>query len=89
MVQSSANAISQQSSTADEIAKSVEQVSSSVNETTAGLSEIARATESLRTLTENLQRLVGRFDVGAQEYGTSRSQMIPQSLGHGSRKQLA
>jgi methyl-accepting chemotaxis protein len=68
MVQRSANAISQQSSTADEIAKNVEQVSSSVNETTASLSEIARATESLRTLTQNLEGLIGRFDVGARHF---------------------
>jgi methyl-accepting chemotaxis protein len=64
MVEGSANALYQQSSTAEEIAKSVEQVSSSVNETTASLSEIARATESLRDLTEGLQHLVNRFDVG-------------------------
>lgn len=64
MVEGSANALFQQSSTAEEIAKSVEQVSSSVNETTASLSEIARATESLRSLTEGLQHLVNRFDVG-------------------------
>ncbi|MBD1209825.1 MAG: hypothetical protein H9535_15435 [Ignavibacteria bacterium] len=64
MVEGSANALYQQSSTAEEIAKSVEQVSSSVNETTASLSEIARATESLRSLTEGLQHLVNRFDVG-------------------------
>jgi methyl-accepting chemotaxis protein len=64
MVEGSANALYQQSSTAEEIAKSVEQVSSSVNETTASLSEIARATESLRDLTEGLQGLVNRFDVG-------------------------
>ena len=64
MVEGSANALFQQSSTAEEIAKSVEQVSSSVNETTASLSEIARATESLRSLTEGLQHLVNQFDVG-------------------------
>jgi methyl-accepting chemotaxis protein len=64
MVQSSANALHQQSSTAEEIAKNVEQVSSSVNETTASLSEIARATENLRGLTDSLRDLVSRFDVG-------------------------
>jgi methyl-accepting chemotaxis protein len=64
MVQGSANAMQQQSSSAEEIAKSVEQVSSSVHETTASLSEIAHATENLRGLTENLQNLVSRFEVG-------------------------
>ena len=64
MVEGSANALYQQSSTAEEIAKSVDQVSSSVNETTASLSEIARATENLRGLTEGLQHLVNQFDVG-------------------------
>jgi methyl-accepting chemotaxis protein len=73
MVQGSANALHQQSSTAEEIAKNVEQVSSSVNETTASLSEIARATENLRGLTESLQDLVSRFDVGeAKDSKTER-----------------
>jgi methyl-accepting chemotaxis protein len=66
MVQGSANALHEQSSTAEQIAKSVEQVSSSVNETTASLSEIARATENLSNLTEGLRELVKRFDVGHQ-----------------------
>ncbi|TAE24302.1 MAG: methyl-accepting chemotaxis protein [Candidatus Kapaibacterium sp.] len=69
MVQGSANAMQQQSSTAAEIAQSVEQVSSSVNETTASLTEIARATENLRGLTEGLQDLVSRFDVGESSGG--------------------
>lgn len=64
MVQGSANAMQQQSQTAQEIAKNVEHVSSSVHETTASLSEIARATENLRGLTEVLRDLVCRFDVG-------------------------
>jgi methyl-accepting chemotaxis protein len=64
MVQGSANAMQQQSQTAQEIAKNVEYVSSSVHETTASLSEIARATENLRGLTEGLRDLVCRFDVG-------------------------
>lgn len=63
MVQGSANAMQQQSSTAEEIAKSVEHVSSSVNETTASLTEIAQATENLRGLTQSLQDLVSRFTV--------------------------
>jgi methyl-accepting chemotaxis protein len=70
MVQGSANAMQQQSSTAEEIAKSVEHVSSSVTETTTSLSEIARATENLRGLTESLQALVSRFDVGDEERKT-------------------
>lgn len=90
MVQGSANAIYQQSSTADEIAKNVEQVSSSVNETTASLGEIARATDSLRTLTENLEKLVGRFDVGGMG---ARKELhsqttLPQNRARASRKQL-
>jgi methyl-accepting chemotaxis protein len=64
MVQGSANAMQQQSQTAQEIAKNVEHVSSSVTETTTSLSEIARATENLRGLTEGLRDLVCRFDVG-------------------------
>jgi methyl-accepting chemotaxis protein len=66
MVEISANAMQEQSSTATEITKSVEQVSSAVNETTASLTEIARATENLRGLTESLQDLVSRFDVGEE-----------------------
>jgi methyl-accepting chemotaxis protein len=66
MVEVSANAMQEQSSTATEITKSVEQVSSAVNETTASLTEIARATENLRGLTESLQDLVSRFDVGEE-----------------------
>ncbi|MFY8001518.1 MAG: methyl-accepting chemotaxis protein [Candidatus Kapaibacteriota bacterium] len=81
MVQGSANAMQQQSSTAEEIAKSVEHVSSSVNETTASLTEIARATENLRGLTENLQDLVSRFDVGED------AQL--QALPNAGRKRLA
>jgi methyl-accepting chemotaxis protein len=67
MVKSSSNAMMQQSSSAEEIAKSVEQVSASVNQTTVSLSEIATATESLRNLTEVLHKLVGRFDVGREQ----------------------
>jgi methyl-accepting chemotaxis protein len=77
MVQGSANAMQQQSQTAQEIAKNVEHVSSSVHETTASLSEIARSTENLRGLTENLQDLVSRFDVGeslARERGATMVQ---------------
>ncbi|MFY7998721.1 MAG: methyl-accepting chemotaxis protein [Candidatus Kapaibacteriota bacterium] len=80
MVQGSANAMQQQSSTAEEIAKSVEHVSSSVHETTASLTEIARATENLRGLTEGLRDLVSRFDVGNGEWNTLS--------GHQGRKML-
>jgi len=71
MVEGSSNAMAQQSSSAEEIAKSVEQVSASVNETTASLSEIARATETLRGLTESLHELVGQFEVGSRDSGST------------------
>lgn len=64
MVQSVANAIHQQSSTAEEIAKNVDEISISVQETTKRLGDIASATENLQNQTQDLQELVSRFNVG-------------------------
>jgi methyl-accepting chemotaxis protein len=66
MVKSSALVMEQQSSTADEVAKSIEQMASAVEETTASLTEVADATDNLERSVHEVQSLIGRFEVSSR-----------------------
>jgi methyl-accepting chemotaxis protein len=66
MVKFSAIAMEQQSSTAEEIAKSIDQMAAAIEETTSSLSEIATSTESLEGSVDDLQSVVNHFEVNAE-----------------------
>ncbi len=69
MVRASAQAMEQQSSTAEEVAKSIEQMSASVEQTTASLSEIAHSTDKLQNSVDDVQNLLTKFKVNSSPTG--------------------
>ncbi|MFO7445551.1 MAG: methyl-accepting chemotaxis protein [Ignavibacteriaceae bacterium] len=58
-----ATASEEQSSTAEQISKSVESINNVTQETALGIEQVARASEDLNRLTENLKNLVGKFKI--------------------------
>jgi methyl-accepting chemotaxis protein len=69
-----ATASEQQSSSAEEITKSIEAINNVTNESAAGIQQVARAAEDLNQLTAKLQSLFARFKViSASEIKESRS----------------
>jgi methyl-accepting chemotaxis protein len=58
-----ATASEEQSSTAEQISKSVESISNVTNETASGIQQVARSAEDLNKLTDNLQALINRFRI--------------------------
>jgi methyl-accepting chemotaxis protein len=79
-----AAASEEQSSTSEQISKSIEAISNVTNESSSGIREIARASEDLNRLTLNLQELIGKFNIGEQsanEKYSSKSQFAVRSNG--------
>ena len=62
-----ATASEEQSTTAEQISKSIESISNVTNESSAGIQQVANASEDLNRLTENLQKLIGKFKVDITE----------------------
>jgi methyl-accepting chemotaxis protein len=58
-----ASASEQQSTTAEQISRSIEAISNVSNESSAGIQQVARSTQELNNLTDNLQKLISRFKV--------------------------
>jgi methyl-accepting chemotaxis protein len=56
-----AAASEEQSSTSEEISKSIEMINNVTRESTAGIQQIAKASEDLSRLTTNLQELISKF----------------------------
>jgi methyl-accepting chemotaxis protein len=63
MISQIAVASEEQSSTSEQIAKSVESISKVANDSTRQISEVAIATESMTELTQNLKRIISRFKI--------------------------
>jgi len=67
-----AAASEEQSSTSEEISKSIEAISAVTKESTSGIQQIARAAENLNNLTSVIEQLVGEFKIiqpnGSTEY---------------------
>lgn len=70
-----AAASEQQSTTIDEVAKSIEAINTVTHDTATGIQQIARASEELNRLTGTLQTLVNRFVISSEQgtAGTSTS----------------
>jgi methyl-accepting chemotaxis protein len=58
-----AAASEEQSSTSEEISKSIEMINNVTQESAAGISQIAKASEDLNRLTINLQELISKFKI--------------------------
>jgi len=58
-----AAASEEQSTTAEQISKSIESINQVTGESSAGIQQIARASEDLSRLTVNLQELISRFQI--------------------------
>jgi len=58
-----AAASEEQSSTSEEISKSIEMINNVTQESTLGISQIAKASEDLNRLTVNLLELISKFKV--------------------------
>ncbi len=67
MVTTIAAASEEQSTTSEQISRSIEMISTATQESAAGISQIAGSTDSLNRLTEELRQLIGRFRLGDQE----------------------
>ena len=63
MISQIAVASEEQSSTSEQIAKSVESISHVANDSTKQISEVAEATESMTNLTANLKTLISSFKI--------------------------
>jgi len=61
-----AAASEEQSSTSEEISRSIEAINNVTRESTAGIQQIAKASEDLSRLTVNLQDLIGKFNTSEQ-----------------------
>ena len=62
-----ATASEKQSSTAEQISRSIESISNVTNETASGIQQVARAAEDLNKLTDNLQNLVNKFKIDKED----------------------
>jgi len=60
-----AAASEEQSSTSEQISKSIELISNVTRESTAGIQQIAKASEDLSNLTSNLQDLISKFNINS------------------------
>jgi len=60
-----AAASEEQSSTSEQISKSIEMISNVTRESTAGIQQIAKASEDLSNLTSNLQDLISKFNINS------------------------
>ena len=58
-----ASASEEQSSTAEQISKSIEAINNVTNESAQGMQHISKAAEELNSLTDNLQNLIKRFNL--------------------------
>ena len=65
MIAQVAAASEEQSSTTEQIGRSIDSIATVTNESAAGVSQIARAADDLNRLTENLRGLVASFQTGA------------------------
>jgi methyl-accepting chemotaxis protein len=66
-----ATASEEQSSTAEQISKSVESISNVTNETTMAIQQVAKSAEDLNRLTDNLQTLINRFKIDLDDENIS------------------
>jgi methyl-accepting chemotaxis protein len=74
-----ASASEEQSSTAEEISKSIEGINSVTQQSAAGIQQIARAAEDLNNLTENLQNLVAGFKLSKNQTAGHLSYSVRQN----------
>jgi methyl-accepting chemotaxis protein len=82
MVAQIAAASEEQSTTSEQMARSVEMISTVSGESAQGLSQIARSTEGLNELTEELRTLVGQFRTGDVQRPPSGAQLPAGGDGH-------
>jgi methyl-accepting chemotaxis protein len=61
-----AAASEEQSSTSEQISKSIETINNIAQENAGGISQIAKASEDLNCLTDSLQELIAKFKTGSQ-----------------------
>ncbi|MFQ5551866.1 MAG: methyl-accepting chemotaxis protein, partial [Gemmatimonadales bacterium] len=71
MISQIAAASEEQSSTSEQISRSVEGISTVTQESAQGISQIAQSSDGLNRLTEELRQLVGRFKIYGREIGRS------------------
>jgi methyl-accepting chemotaxis protein len=79
-----AAASEEQSSTSEEISRSIEAINNVTRESTAGIQQIAKASEDLSRLTVNLQDLIGKFNISEQSSNNkngTKSQFAVRSNG--------
>ncbi len=83
MINQIAAASEEQSSTSEQISRSVEGISTISGESARGIAQIAESSDGLSRLTEDLRGLIARFKLGAASQAASAYAHRPAAGGDG------